>query len=183
MSATPSQVVICWGTPKQRRLTAVTNTTFLSGNGPQAAACAPPHSPGENAPMNRSADWLQQARADLALAGVSAGAGHHEWACFACHQAVEKALKGLHLKLGQQAWGHGLGRSWRELPPEAAARLADTVADLEERLRILDALYIPTRNPESFPDGTPADHFGRLQSADALHHARSIVDAIGAALA
>ncbi|MFN9687152.1 MAG: HEPN domain-containing protein [Cyanobacteriota bacterium] len=133
--------------------------------------------------MNRSADWLQQARADLELARVSAGAGHHEWACFACHQAVEKALKGLHLKVGQQAWGHGLGRSWRELPPPAAASLAAAVTDLEDRLRILDALYIPTRYPDSLPDGAPAAHFGRLQSADALHHARSIVDAIGAALA
>ena len=61
--------------------------------------------------MNRSADWLQQARADLEVAAVNAGTGHHEWACFACHQAVEKALKGLHLRHGQQIWGHGLGRS------------------------------------------------------------------------
>jgi HEPN domain-containing protein len=137
----------------------------------------------EDGPINRSADGLQQARADLELAGVSARAGHHEWDCFACHQAVEKALKGLHLKLGQQAWGHGLGRSWRELPPRAAASLAEAVTDLEERLRILDALSIPMRYPDSLPDGAPADHFGRLQSADALHHARSIVDAIGAALA
>lgn len=56
-------------------------------------------------------------------------------------------------------------------------------SDLEERLRILDALYIPTRYPDCLPDGAPADHFGRLQSADALRHAHSIVVAIGAALA
>ena len=24
---------------------------------------------------------------------------------------------GLHLRHGQQVWGHGLGRSWRDLPP------------------------------------------------------------------
>lgn len=89
--------------------------------------------------MNRSADWLHQARADLELAGVSAAAGHHEWACFACHQ--------------------------------------------EDRLRILDALSIPTRYPDSLPEGAPTDHFGRLQSDDAQRHARSILDAIAAALA
>ena len=50
--------------------------------------------------MNRSADWLHQAQADLAQASLSAGAGHHEWACFASHQAVEKALKALHLQQG-----------------------------------------------------------------------------------
>jgi len=133
--------------------------------------------------MNRSADWLHQAQADLELAGVSAAAGHHEWACFACHQAVEKALKGLHLHHGQQAWGHGLGRSCRDLPPAVAAALAASVSDLEDRLRILDALYIPTRYPDSLPDGAPTDHFGRLQSEDAQRHARSIVDAIAPALA
>jgi HEPN domain-containing protein len=133
--------------------------------------------------MNRSADWLHQAQADLELAGVSAAAGHHEWACFACHQGVEKALKALHLRHGQQVWGHGLGRSFRDLPPPIGAALAETVRDLEDRLRILDALYIPTRSPDSLPDGAPSDHFGRLQSDDALRHARSIVDAITAALA
>ena len=133
--------------------------------------------------MNRSADWLHQAQADLELAAVSASAGHHEWACFACHQAVEKALKALHLRHGQQVWGHGLGRSCRDLPPPVAVDLAAAVNDLEDRLRILDALYIPTRYPDSLPDGSPSDHFGRLQSDDAQNHARSIVDAITVALA
>jgi HEPN domain-containing protein len=91
--------------------------------------------------MNRSADWMHQAQADLDLARVSAEAGHHEWACFACHQAVEKALKALH------------------------------------------GLYIPTRYPDSLPDGAPTDHFGRLQSDDAFRHARSLVDAVRDALA
>jgi hypothetical protein len=59
---------------------------------------------------------------------------------------------------GQQAWGHGLGRSWRDLPPAVAAELAASVSDLEDRLRILDALYIPTRYPDSLPDGAPTDH-------------------------
>ena len=36
---------------------------------------------------------------------------------------------------------------------------------------------------DNLPDAAPADHFGRLQSDDALRHARSIVDAIAAALA
>jgi HEPN domain-containing protein len=133
--------------------------------------------------MNRSADWLHQAQADLDLARVSAAAGHHDWACFACHQAVEKALKALHLRSGQQAWGHGLGRSFRDLPPQVAQPLAAEVSDLEDRLRILDTFYIPTRYPDSLPEGAPTDHFGRLQSDDALHHAGSIVDAIRAALA
>jgi HEPN domain-containing protein len=121
-----------------------------------------------NGAMNRSADGLHQAQADLELAGVSAAAGHHEWACFACHQAVEKALKGLHLAHGQQAWGHGLGRSWRDLPPAVAVALAASVSDLEDRLRILDALYIPTRNPDSLAGSNFRDGYNTTTTGFAL---------------
>ena len=133
--------------------------------------------------MNRSADWLHQAKADLAQARLSADAGHHEWACFASHQAAEKALKALHLFHGQQSWGHGLGRSLRDLPHEVRRPLEQQVADLEDRLRVLDALYIPTRYPDSLPEGAPTDHFGRLQSQDAIAHASALVAAIRSALA
>ena len=133
--------------------------------------------------MNRSADWLHQAQADLAQARLSADAGHHEWACFASHQAAEKALKALHLFHGQQSWGHGLGRSLRDLPQEVRRPLEQQVADLEDRLRVLDALYIPTRCPDSLPEGAPTDHFGRLQSQDAIAHASALVAAIRSALA
>ena len=61
--------------------------------------------------------------------------------------------------------------------------LADRVADLEDRLRVLDALYIPTRYPDSLPEGAPTDHFGRLQSSDALLYARTLVEAIRLAMA
>ena len=98
-------------------------------------------------------------------------------------QAVAKALKALHLHHGQKSWGHGLGRSFRDLPAAVASSLAAEVADLQDRLRVLDALYIPTRYPDSLPEGAPTDHFGRLQSQDALIHARALVDAIRAALA
>jgi len=133
--------------------------------------------------MNRSADWFCQAQADLQQASLSSEPGCHERSCFARHQAVEKALKALHLHLGQQAWGHGLGRCFRDLPAETVVQLAAAVPDLEDRLRILDALYIPTRYPDSLPDGAPTDHFGRLQSEDALRHARALIESIRSALA
>jgi HEPN domain-containing protein len=128
--------------------------------------------------MNRSADWLHQAQAQL-----SAEAGHHDWASFPCHQGAEKALKALHLACGQQVWGHGLGRALLDLPDAPRERLVAQVSDLQDRLNVLDALYIPTRDPDSFSEGAPKDHFGRLQSQDALRHARALVDAIRAALA
>jgi HEPN domain-containing protein len=55
---------------------------------------------------NRWRDWWSQAERDLDHARESASAGRHEWACFAAHQSAEKAVKALHLRLGQEAWGH-----------------------------------------------------------------------------
>ena len=60
--------------------------------------------------------------------------------------------------------------SLRDLPPSVVAALSAEVSDLEDRLRVLDALYIPTRYPDS-------------PGQDALSHARALVDAICAALA
>ena len=66
---------------------------------------------------------------------------------------------------------------------QAQADLAQAMPDLEDRLRVLDALYIPTQYPDGFSEGAPTDHFGRLQSTDAISHAGLIVDAIRVALA
>ena len=65
---------------------------------------------------NRSRDWLNQAVRDLEQAEDSRKAGRHEWACFAAQQAAEKAVKALHLHLGQEAWGHVISKLLSELP-------------------------------------------------------------------
>ena len=130
---------------------------------------------------DRSADWIQQALRDLEQAEESMESGRHEWACFAAHQAVEKALKGMNLALGQQAWGHTLTRLWAALPPLDWHPAPP--AELQDRLRLLDGFYIPTRYPDSYPEGTPGEHFGRLQSEQALLHAGVILTWIRAVLA
>ncbi len=47
--------------------------------------------------------------------------------------------------------------------------------DLVERARVLDTFYIPTRYPNAHPSGAPSDHYGPLQSGDALEHAEEIL--------
>ena len=54
---------------------------------------------------NRSRDWLLQAEHDLEHAVAAAEALRFDWACFAAHQAAEKAVKALHLAHDQEAWG------------------------------------------------------------------------------
>ncbi|MBC8496815.1 MAG: HEPN domain-containing protein, partial [Chloroflexi bacterium] len=82
---------------------------------------------------DRSKDWLKQALRDLEQAQDSRQAGRHEWACFAAQQAAEKAVKALHLSLGQEGWGHVIARLLAELPEEI--NLPDNMID---KGRVLD---------------------------------------------
>ncbi len=50
---------------------------------------------------NRAVDWLNQAERDCEHARNALENEYHEWACFAAHQAAEKAIRALHLYLRQ----------------------------------------------------------------------------------
>lgn len=127
---------------------------------------------------NRARDWFAQAERDLQHAKEARDAGRHEWACFAAHQAAGKEFKALHLHHGQEAWGHVVARLLAELP--AAVRVAP---ELAERARVVDNVYAPTRYPNSHPEGAPFEHYGSLQSGEALAHAGAIVAFVRDALA
>lgn len=120
---------------------------------------------------NRSQDWLRQAERDLDQARDSLAAERHEWACFAAQQAAEKACKALHLYHGQEAWGHVIAKILEELPDRAAAK-----RDLIEKGRVLDNFYIPTRYANGHPQGAPFEHYGPLQSQQAIQYASEILE-------
>ncbi len=124
---------------------------------------------------NRSLDWLRQALQDLEQAEDCRRAGRHNWACFAAQQAAEKAVRALHLHLGQEAWGHIIARLLRELPPEITVP-----SELIEQAHVLDNFYIPTRYPNSHPEGAPFEHYGPLQSEEAIRYARAIIEFVRA---
>jgi HEPN domain-containing protein len=120
---------------------------------------------------NRSVDWLNQAVRDLEQAADSRDDGRHEWACFASHQAAEKAVKALHLHLGQEAWGHVVAKLLQELPETVSIEEV-----LIEKGRVLDNFYIPTRYPNGHPEGSPFEHYGPLQSEEAIRYASEITE-------
>ena len=65
-------------------------------------------------------DWLAQAKHDLEQAAASRNDGRHDWACFAAHQAAEKAVKALHVGTGSEAGCHAVARLLSELPDAPA---------------------------------------------------------------
>jgi HEPN domain-containing protein len=118
---------------------------------------------------NRSKDWLSQAIRDLEHAQSSKAEGRHEWACFAAQQSAEKAVKSLHLSIGQEAWGHVVARLLQELP-------APPPEDLVDKSKVLDNFYIPTRYANSHPEGAPFQHYGPIQSEEAIRYAGEILE-------
>jgi len=51
-----------------------------------------------------------------------------------------------------------------EVPPE-----------LVEQARVLDNFYVPTRYPNGHPEGAPYEHYGPLQSGQAVQYAGKIL--------
>jgi HEPN domain-containing protein len=127
---------------------------------------------------NRAKDWFSQSKRDLEQAKESKEAERHEWACFAAHQAAEKAVKALHLSLGQEIWGHVLSRLLSQLPESV-----DLPADMIDKGRVLDSYYIPTRYPNGHPEGAPFEHYGELQSEEAIRYASEIIEFAGLKMA
>jgi HEPN domain-containing protein len=119
----------------------------------------------------RSADWFRQAEADLQHARHALEDGDHEWACFACHQAAEKAAKAVHAHLGQEAWGHVVTELLDALRTAVPA-IDDALLD---RARALDKLYIPTRYPNGLAGGAPADFYTRTEAERAIADAEAVI--------
>jgi len=84
----------------------------------------------------------------------------------------------VHLGSGQEAWGRVVAHLLAELPLHAAAP-----QKLTEKARVLDAFYVPTRDPNGHPEGAPFEHYGDLQSEEATRYAGEIVEFARTALA
>lgn len=85
-------------------------------------------------------------------------------------QAAEKAATASHPHLGQDAWGHVVARLLRELPEPVSVP-----ERLVEKGRALDTFHIPPRCPNSHPEGAPFEHYGPVQSDEAVRYARGII--------
>ena len=115
----------------------------------------------------RSRDWLKQAAHDLEQARASQRDGRHDWACFAAQQAAENAAKAMHLANGQDAPGRVVATLLAQLPQRAPAALID-------KARVLDD--VARRHPPGAPAGARFEHYGILQSQQAIDYAGEILE-------
>lgn len=120
--------------------------------------------------MNRWNDWYEQGIRDLDRAKLDREHDYNEWACFTSQQAAEKVLKALAMKLGLNLWGHSLNEILKIL-----SQKINVPDDIRENAKLLDLYYIPTRYPNGFPAGKPADYFTEKQASEAIDSAHSII--------
>ena len=121
--------------------------------------------------VSRALDWFRQALKDLEHAKKSLDMGHYEWACFASHQAAEKAVKALYQELGIEIWGHSVSKMLESLPEEHKPE--ESLINLAKEL---DRHYIPTGYPNSHPEGAPMDYYTRMDAEKAISCAEKVIN-------
>jgi len=121
--------------------------------------------------MNRANDWFEQAKDDLNHAKKSLEMCDYGWACFACQQAGEKAVKALYMKKNSIAWGHSVYELLENLPEDLKPSL-----ELIEKAKILDKYYIPTRYPNAHPSGPAFKFYTKKEAEEAIKVCEEVMD-------
>ncbi|MCX7622823.1 MAG: HEPN domain-containing protein [Thermomicrobium sp.] len=121
--------------------------------------------------VERSRDWLAQARGDLALARYAFSGGFYDWTVFAAQQAAEKAVKGALQSRGAEVWGHSVATLLRALA--AQVPVPDELVDAALEL---DKGYIAARYPDVHPSGAPRELYTRTEAERALAYGERIVE-------
>jgi len=119
---------------------------------------------------DRSRDWLAQAKRDLNHAVNARKDKDFEWSCFSAQQAAEKAVKAVFIHLHGEGWGHSVYGLLKALSDKIKVP-----QKLLETAKILDKHYIPTRYPNGFERGIPADYYTDKEAKEAIKNAQEII--------
>ena len=122
--------------------------------------------------MNRYKDWFEQGERDFERAKLDLMYSYYEWACFTSQQAAEKVVKALGMKLGVDLWGHSILNMLNSLQKIKNLEIPE---DILECAIVLDKFYIPTRYPNGFPMGKPADYYIKKNAEEAIDAADNII--------
>lgn len=120
--------------------------------------------------MQRAWDWMREAQAELAAARSLYEARHWAWCCFTCQQAAEKALKAVCESLRVPQTGHNLN-----LLVQVVAEHRAVPESVRSGCARLNRYYVPTRYPNAFDRGVPAEQFFEEDARQALQDAEEVL--------
>ncbi len=119
---------------------------------------------------SRSADWLNQSKRDLEESEDSMNNGKYEWACFAAQQSAEKAVKALYHSLNREIWSHSISRMLSQLD------VFNIDNEIIEKSKELDRVYIGSRYPDYYTEGSPYEYYSIEDARRCLNYAREIYE-------
>lgn len=129
--------------------------------------------------MNPAAEsWLKQSAEDLRYARSALRDRYFAWACFACQQSAEKALKAVLVeRTGTVQKTHRLLELAR--PCEEIDR---SFAKLRPALDILNQYYGPTRYADLHGGKAPYEQYTKEIAREALRLAEKVLRTVGKSL-
>lgn len=116
-------------------------------------------------------DLLEDAEDFLGAALDLLRAGRWSKVCLCAQQCAEMALKAALNSLGIEMKGHDLSGLLEEL-----SKYVGGLEGLEDKAKILDQYYIPTRYANAFYSGSAKSHYTESQARDALRYAEEIFE-------
>ena len=119
--------------------------------------------------------WFNMALGTARSAEGDLERGDYNWACFKAHQSAEFAVKALLRGVGLGAYGHSVSALLAASPAELKA------LDVVQQAKTLDKYYVPTRYPNAWAEGSPADYYTKEDASQAIKYAKSIIGWVEAA--
>ena len=120
--------------------------------------------------MVRSIDWLKQSEAEFKAATDLLNTNNFAWCCFTAQQSAEKSIKAILNHLQSDTLGHNLNT----LIQEVEQHLQVNQAIINACIR-LNRFYIPTRYPDAFASGVPAEQYFDQDANQAVQDAEEVL--------
>ena len=114
--------------------------------------------------------WISSSKRALDSARGDLERGDFNWACFKAQQAGEFAVKALLRGLGLPSYGHSVYKLLVGSGEDLGLN-----GEIIQSSKALDKLYVPTRYPNAWVEGTPEDFFTRVDAEEAVRHAEHII--------
>lgn len=117
----------------------------------------------------RHKDWLRQDERNLKSAELNMQNGLYEEACYESQQVGEKAVKALLNYINKEVRGHSI----TFLLKFANIDVPDEIIKCAQEL---DKQYIPSRYPDVYDQGIPADYYNEDNAKECINCAKKILN-------
>ncbi|QGA53756.1 HEPN domain-containing protein [Sulfolobus sp. E5-1-F] len=118
--------------------------------------------------VSRVKDWLRQAERNLISAEVNYANSLYEESCYESQQVAEKSVKGLLNFLHKEERGHSITLLLR-------STYISVPDDIISCAQELDKHYIPSRYPDAYAEGAPADYYNKSDAERCISCAKKIL--------